>query len=176
MFFNLNRFNPFQQNNMNQRIEELENKVYELEKSIESDKRTMFSKLLRIKNGDQLPNSFIISQMGYQDLSPTKAFKLYNQHDKNFVVLDVSAKGFNTDHQLHEAIKIQVEDLEYQIQFEVPSQTTPIFVISEDGVQSVLACQILFEMGYLNINNISGGYKFWPEKPVIHHNVKKSVA
>ena len=156
------KFNPFQFNSIVDRVIELENKVYELEKKIEENKKMTQTKILRIKNGDQFSNSFVISEMGYQDLSPSKAYKLYQEHDKNFVVIDVSDKNFCAHHEIEEAINIPLEDLEYQISFEVPSKTTPIFVISEDGVKSVLACQTLFEMGYYHINNISGGHKYWP--------------
>jgi rhodanese-related sulfurtransferase len=37
-----------------------------------------------------------------------------------------------------------------------------VLVISENGTTSILACEFLNQMGFYNINNISGGYKFWP--------------
>ena len=34
--------------------------------------------------------------------------------------------------------------------------------MSEDGTNSILACKMLCELGFLNVNNISGGHKYWP--------------
>ena len=44
-----------------------------------------------------------------------------------------------------------------------------IFVISEKGVRSILACKILNRFGFYNLSNISGGHKFWPGHKVNDH-------
>ena len=35
-------------------------------------------------------------------------------------------------------------------------------IISENGLRSIQACEMLVKKGFFNINNISGGYEFWP--------------
>ena len=47
---------------------------------------------------------------------------------------------------------------------EIPNKTVPILVISENGLRSIQACEILIKKGFFNINNVSGGYEFWPGK------------
>jgi rhodanese-related sulfurtransferase len=35
-------------------------------------------------------------------------------------------------------------------------------IISENGLRSIQACELLIKKGFFNINNISGGHEFWP--------------
>ena len=63
--------------------------------------------------------------------------------------------------ELPEAMHIPLEELNIRFT-EISNKSTPVYIISENGVKSILACEILNECGYYNVNNISGGYKFWP--------------
>lgn len=142
-------------------IRNLEEHVLELQNQLEESRLKDRSHLIRIKNGDELSTDFILKSQDYLDLSPEKAFRVYNELDKDFILLDVSRAISSPVKELPEARKIPLEDLEMNIH-QIPGKGKSIFVISEEGVRSILACKILSKLGYVNINNISGGYKFWP--------------
>ena len=47
---------------------------------------------------------------------------------------------------------------------EIPNRTTPILVISEVGLRSIKASELLVKKGFYNVNNVSGGYRYWPKE------------
>jgi len=117
--------------------------------------------LLRVKNKEELSDQYIIQGMGYLDLSPDKAFRVYGEQNKDFIILDVSSESYTPFKPLEEARKIPLESLEERVH-ELTNRAQSIFVISENGTKSILACKLLNQHGFFNLNNISGGYKFWP--------------
>ena len=117
--------------------------------------------LLRVKNRDELSDQYITQAMGYLDLSPDKAYQTYNEQDKDFIILDVSAKDYVPYQNIKEAKKIPLEELAENIHH-FKNKTQHILVISEKGVRSIHACRLLNEHGFFYLSNISGGYKFWP--------------
>ncbi|MCT4642045.1 MAG: hypothetical protein N4A33_07065 [Bacteriovoracaceae bacterium] len=137
---------------LKEEITNLENKIKDLTSFIESS-------LLRISQYENLNDQMIINKTKYNDLNPQKAYEIYSKHNYNFLLLDVSK--LNHSLEIEEAIKVELEFLEMNIE-NLTSIRTPIFIISEKGVRSILACEILSNYGFLNINNISGGHKFWP--------------
>lgn len=141
-------------------IKKLESRIFELESN---SSRSSLDKiqLLRVKNNEELSDSYITSSLGYHELSPEKAYRLYNEQDKDFIVLDVSAENFSPFKEIPESVKIPLEDLKKRIT-ELKNKHQSIFVISEKGVRSILACHILNQYGFFNLNHISGGHKFWP--------------
>lgn len=141
-------------------ISRLEGKILELELKIERLVEIERNHLIRVKNGEEMSDDFLQSGRAYQDLSPEKAFKLYNNKDFDFILLDVSHKEHKPLKTLPEAIHIPWEDFRDRFH-EIQSKTTPILIISEDGTNSVLACEFLAKRGYFNCNNVSGGYKYW---------------
>ena len=117
--------------------------------------------LMRIKNGDELSDEYIVRGLSYMDLSPEKAFEIYNEKDIDFVLLDVSVDGFDPFAPIPETKKIPLESLERNVH-QIPGRHKRVLVISEDGIRSIQACKLLKKLGYYNLSNISGGYKFWP--------------
>lgn len=148
-------------NQLRSLVKRLEERVYELESKIDSASSLDKSHLLRVKNQEELSDDFILNRQKYLDLSPEKAFRLYNETDKDFLLLDVSKPIFQPFQELPEVRKIPLEDLEMSAHL-LRGKGKSIFVISEDGVRSIIACKVLNKLGYVNLNNISGGYKFWP--------------
>jgi rhodanese-related sulfurtransferase len=142
-------------------VKRLEERVYDLEAKLEDSKSLEKSHLLRVKNQDELSDDYILKGHKYLDLSPEKAFRLYNDFDNDFILLDVSKPIFQPFQELPEVRKITLEDLEMSSHL-IGGKGKSIYVISEDGVRSILACKILNKLGFVNLNNISGGYKFWP--------------
>jgi rhodanese-related sulfurtransferase len=141
-------------------ISSLEEKCLRLEQKMELMIQVERNHLLRIKNKEELSDDFIFSGKKYQDLSPEKAWAMYNNPDLSFLLLDVSSKEFKHPITLPEALSIPWEELADRF-MEISSRTTPIIVICEDGTTSVLACEFLVKRGFYNCNNVSGGYKFW---------------
>lgn len=144
-----------------QEIARLEGRILELEQRMEKLIQIERNHLIRVKNHEEVPDDFIYHGRAYQDLKPEKAWKLYQNKDFDFILLDVSAKDYKPNHRPAEALHMPWEEFPERF-LEIQSKTTPIFVISEDGTTSVLACEYLVKRGFYNCNNISGGYKFWP--------------
>ena len=89
-------------------------------------------------------------------------------HLNAFHCIHLSHKSHKLSHntekpkiQLEGSIRIPLEELATRYS-ELQSKTTPILIISEKGLRSIQACELLVKKGYFNINNISGGYQFWP--------------
>lgn len=149
------QFNEFEKN-----ISRLEEKVLKLEQRIDQLIEIERNHLIRVKNHEEVSDDFIFYGRKYQDLTPEKAWKLYCNKDYDFILLDVSAKDYEPLRKIPEAQHIPWEDFQERF-FEITTKTTPILIISEDGTNSVLACEFLVTRGYFNCNNISGGYKHW---------------
>ena len=158
---NLKHTNVFSQlQTFEKEIARLEGRILELETSINKLIEIERNHLIRIKNGEQLSDDFVQNGRAYLDLSPDKAFKMYRNPNFDFILIDVTSIDFEDTSRLPEAIHIPWEDFSDRF-IEIQTKTTPLFIISEDGATSVLACEFLVKHGYYNCNNISGGYKFW---------------
>jgi rhodanese-related sulfurtransferase len=141
-------------------IERLETKIFELESKMERIIQVERDHLIRVKNKEDVSDEFLAHGKTYQDLSPEKAWRFYQQEDFNFIFVDVSAEDFRPLKRVPEALHIPWEEFTERF-IEIQSRTIPIFIISEDGTNSILACEFLVKKGYYNCNNISGGYKHW---------------
>ena len=146
---------------LNRRLSSIEKRLEETQKQIETKLRTLQGTLLRIKNGEKVSDDFVLNSRSYQDLPPEKAFEIYQKMDRDFLLLDVSSAAFHPEEELPEAVKIPLEQLGIRYN-EINNKATSIMVISEKGVRSIIACELLASRGYCNLNNVSGGYKFWP--------------
>lgn len=154
-------------NKLRTRVAELESQVEYLSDKLHDLETTEKIHMLRVKNGEDVSDDFIIKTSYYYDLNPEKAFEFYNQKDKDFILLDVSEEGYEPIADFPEVTRIPLEQLHFR-SHELPNKAMSILVISEKGLRSILACKQLHLMGFYNINNISGGYKFWPG----FHNLK----
>lgn len=141
-------------------IEKLEERILELEQKLERMIMIERNHLIRVKNKEEITDDFIFQGKRYQDLTPEKAWKLYNNKDFDFILIDVTAADYKPVRRIPEALHIPWENFRDRF-FEIQAKTTPILIISEDGTNSILACEFLVKRGYFNCNNISGGYKHW---------------
>lgn len=141
-------------------IEHLESKILQLENKLEEMIQIERNHLIRVKNHEHISDDFIQQGKCYQDIAPERAHKLYQDNNYNFILIDVSSNEYKPRHRLPEAIRMPWEDFQERF-IEIQNHTTPIFIISEDGTNSILACEFLVKRGFFNCNNISGGYKFW---------------
>lgn len=141
-------------------IQRLEGKILEIEQRTEKLFKIERNHLLRLKNNEELSDDFLVQGRTYNDLSPERAWKLYQNKDFDFILIDVSSKNYSPPKRIPEAIHIPWEEFHLRFQ-EIQSNTTPILIISEDGTNSVLACEFMVRHGHYNCNNVSGGYKYW---------------
>ncbi len=141
-------------------IGHLEERILQLESRIEQMIQVERNHLVRVKNKEEVSDEFIQHGRKYQDLSPEKAWKLYSNKDYDFILIDVTEKNYKPLSVIPEAQRIPWPEFSERF-FEIQSKTTPIIIISEDGTNSVLACEFLVSRGYFNCNNVSGGYKHW---------------
>lgn len=141
-------------------IEKLEERILELEQKLETMIQVERNHLIRVKNKEEITDEFIFQGRRYLDLSPERAWKLYNNKDFDFILIDVTARDYKLHKRIPEATHIPWDEFRERF-FEIQAKTTPILIISEDGTNSVLACEFMVKRGYFNCSNISGGYKHW---------------
>jgi len=141
-------------------IANLEGRILELEQKIETMVQVERNHLIRVKNHEEISDDFIQNGRKYLDLTPEKAWKLYSNKDFDFTLIDVSARDFKPHQVIPEALSMPWEEFREHF-LQLQNKTTPILVISEDGTNSILACEFLVKHGYYNCSNISGGHKFW---------------
>lgn len=147
---------------INSRLNNIEKNISRIDEKLDFSITLQRNHLVRVKNGEEIDDSMILMGRPYNDISPQKAWSIYNNPNIDFFVIDVTAKGFKGQ-KLEEALHVPLEELHIRF-VEIPSKTVPLLVISENGLRSIQACELLVKKGFFNINNISGGYEFWPGK------------
>lgn len=154
------------------RVAALERQMMRMQEEMDRNFAIQRQHLVRVKNNQELPDAFIQNGRPYHDLSPEKAWKLFQDPEFDFIFLDVSHEEFVPEGTRPRAtLHIPLEQLEARWD-EVPQQTTPLMIISEEGLRSILACEFLNSKNYFNCNNVSGGWKFWPGHRL--HSVEKT--
>lgn len=144
------------------RVAALERQLMRMQEDMDKKFAVQRNHLVRLKNHEELSDDFLLNGRAYYDLSPEKAWKLFQDKNLDFVFLDVSHKDHHPEGtRPRETVHIPLEELELRYK-ELPNHSTPLFIISEEGLRSVLACDFLTTKGYYNCNNISGGWKYWP--------------
>lgn len=147
---------------INSRLSNIEKNISKLDEKMDFSIMLQRNHLVRVKNGEEIDDSMILLGRPYNDLSPQKAFQIFNNDTIDFYVLDVSLKTYSGP-RLEGSINIPLEELNIRFT-EIPSKTTPILCLSENGLRSISACELLVKKGFFNINNISGGHEYWPKK------------
>jgi len=145
---------------MNNRLSNIEKNIARIDEKLDFSITLQRNHLIRVKNNQEIDDSMILMGKPYNDLSPQKAFQIYNDNDMDFLLLDVSEATYPSDKRLPDSINIPLEELKSRYP-EITSKTTPIMIISERGVRSIQACETLIKKGFFNLNNISGGHEFW---------------
>lgn len=145
---------------INSRLNNIEKNITRMDEKLDFSITLQRNHLVRIKNGEEIDDNMILMGRPYNDINPQKAWGIYNNDNIDFFVLDVSQKSYQGP-RLNEAIQIPLEELHIRF-VEIPSKTVPVMIISENGLRSIQACEMLVKKGFFNINNISGGYEFWP--------------
>ena len=148
---------------INSRLNNIEKNITRMDEKLDFSITLQRNHLVRIKNGEEIDDNMILMGRPYNDINPQKAWGIYNNPNIDFIILDVSQKSFQGT-RLKDAICIPLEEIHIRF-VEIPSKTVPVMIISENGLRSIQACELLVKRGFFNINNISGGYEFWPGNP-----------
>lgn len=146
---------------INNRLTNIERNITKIDEKLDFSIAMQRNHLIRVKNGEFIDDNMILMGLPYNDLTPAKAFEIYQNKDMDYIILDVSKQDYNRPSKLEGAVYIPFSELDRRYA-EIQNKTTPILVISEDGLTSIQACELLVKKGFFNINNISGGYHFWP--------------
>lgn len=149
---------------INNRLTNIEKNIARIDEKLDFSIQLQRNHLIRVKNGSMIDDNMILMGAPYNDLSPQQAWQIIQNPDMDFLILDVCADGFNPKGgTIKGAIRIPFENLDRRWA-EIQSRTTPILIISEDGLTSIRACELMVKKGFFNINNISGGYRFLPRE------------
>ncbi len=145
---------------INNRLTNIEKNISRLDEKMDFSIQLQRNHLIRVKNGAMIDDNMILMGAPYNDLSPQQAWSIIHNPDMDFLVLDVTPADFSPHGgRITGTIHIPYETLDRRWA-EIQSRTTPILVISEDGLKSIRACELLVKKGFFNINNVSGGYRF----------------
>lgn len=147
---------------INSRLSNIEKNISRMEEKLDFSILLQRNHLVRVKNGEEIDDNMILMGRPYNDLSPQKAWSIYNNNNLDFIMLDVSHKSeYKNLKRIEESLMIPLEELNVRF-VEIPSKTIPILIISENGLRSIQACELLIKKGFFNINNVSGGHQYWP--------------
>ena len=149
-------------NRLKKQVADLQLAMHKLTQELHFEAGLKKSHILRLKNGDSISDDYIINKRSYVDLTPEAAYKIYNNLDQDFVLLDVSANSYEPIKEFPEALKIPLDDLAQNLH-RLPGKSKHYMIISENGVKSIKACKFLNLHGFFYLSNISGGYSYWPE-------------
>lgn len=140
---------------------ELKKNIANLQEETKLNRNLQQIYALRLLRKLPLNYDMIIQGVGYADLSPKEAYKLYLDENLLFNFIDVSDQSYLPVKKIEHSIHIPFEHLESRFS-EMTPKSKIIFVISEDGTKSILASEFFIRKGYLLVNNISGGHQYWP--------------
>lgn len=146
---------------INTRLSNIEKNISRIDEKLDFSIQLQRNHLIRVKNGEDIDDSIILMGRPYNDLSPQQAYTIFDNPDNDFILLDVSDKNFQPPQVIPGAIRIPYDELDRRYS-EITSRTTPILLMSEEGLASIRAAELLVRKGFFNINNISGGHRFWP--------------
>lgn len=152
----------FQDFRNRKKIKLLEDRVFELEKKFKKMQAINNLNLIRVKNNHFVPDQSISSMSPYIDLSAFKAYELTLNDDEQFYFIDVEDIDYVRPVKLDNLINIPLEKISSELD-KLPSATIPLFIISQNGIKSIQACELLSKNEYFNCYNISGGYEKWPK-------------
>lgn len=156
------------------KINNIEKNLLRMEEKFDLSLSIQRNHLIRIKNNEEISDDMILLGRPYNDLTPQNAFRIFQNPDLDFILLDVSAKDFKVPGEIAGSVRLPLEEISEKYSSSL-NKTTPIMVLSEDGLRSILACEFLIKKGHYNVNNISGGHLFWPGHTGASREAKKAA-
>lgn len=152
------------------KLSKLEQKLRDTAEQHQHELNLLKRQIVLSKQGAPILDWAIISSYPYIDLSPQQAYEQYMNPNVIYQVLDVTSEDYQSAIEFDNYIKIPFNQLKEKID-EVQFSKGILLVISEDGLNSIRACEMLAKLGVYNCFNVSGGYEYWPE----NRQTKKSA-
>lgn len=81
--------------------------------------------------------------------------------DKSIVLLDVRTKMEYAEGHIEGAVNVPVNELEYGIEDIIPDKAQIIYLYCRSGVRTIMAGDILLNLGYTCVYDM-GGIIYWP--------------
>lgn len=159
---------------INNRLSNIEKNIARIDEKLEFSIQLQRNHLIRVKNGEDIDDSIILMGRPYNDLSPIQAYEITSKSNNDYMILDVSAKDYKAPTLIEGSIFIPFEELGRRCG-EITNKTIPILIISENGLTSIQAAELLVKKGFYNINNISGGHAFWPGHSIEVKGLKQKI-
>ncbi|MCK6594603.1 MAG: rhodanese-like domain-containing protein, partial [Bacteriovoracaceae bacterium] len=132
---------------MNSRLSNIEKNINRMEEKLDFSIMIQRNHLIRIKNGEEIDDQMILMGRPYNDLSPHRAFQIYNNPNLDFIILDVSHRTYTAPVQINGAVRIPLEELNMRF-VEIQSKTLPLLIMSENGLRSIQASELLIKKGF----------------------------
>jgi len=147
------------------KIKQLEQKILKLEQELVKDSAIINTNIIRLKNNYEVNDQAILEKSSYIDITAFKAHEIFQEDDSQFMILDICDSNFERPCQLPGVVNIPFDELSEKLK-DIPSKTMPIYILSERGINSIHACEILSKKGFYNTYNVSGGYEKLPRPKI----------
>jgi len=97
----------------------------------------------------------------YEEISALELIqRIRDKSDNGYIILDIRGKNQYTNGHIQGAINIPLQELGYR--YIELDKTKDIIVYCDIGVQSKIACQILINVDFKDVYNLTGGLQEWP--------------
>ncbi len=144
-----------------QKASKIESNIARLDEKIDDQIKLLRSHLIQVKRGQPLRDTTILNGLVYEEISAKEAYIRWQHDSGEILLIDVSSVNQSSlsikdNHFLH----LRFDQIEKSA-LKIPSQYTTLFIISEDGIESILACQYLAKFCPQQITHVAGGLTYW---------------
>lgn len=153
LFYIVKNFSKLQE-----RISNNEKDISKLEQELNYQIKLNRNYIFRLKNNHPISNEMIKLGYSYSEISADQFSEILKKGNKNYLILEVGKHSCFQE----KSIFIPLEEITEKSVRDLNHFTT-IYVLSENGVSSVKACNKLVRLGFFNIIHISGGYESFPK-------------
>ena len=80
---------------------------------------------------------------------------------ENIVIIDVRTPEELQRGKIENSINIPLDELDEMIESKVPDKNAEVYLYCLSGSRSLVAAQIMDELGYKNVNNVNSGLLAW---------------
>ena len=94
-------------------------------------------------------------------IGEVSASEAFSQQKKGAVILDIRSGEEIVDGSPSDAIAIERDFLEFEVENSLPDTTITILTLCASGGRSLFTAETLKSLGYKNVKSIKGGYKAW---------------
>jgi len=154
-----------------QKTSKIESNIARLDDKIDDQNRLLRSHLVQVKRGQPLRDSTILNGLVYEEISAREAYIRWQHDNGEILLVDVTSSEHSSliikdSHFCH----LPFNKIE-QGPLNISSHYTTLFIISADGIESILACQYIAKFCSQQITHIAGGYSYWLKESIKEEGV-----